>query len=111
MEHAITYVGLDVHKERSRLPRRAGWVRCGRRVRPPVSAATSAMPRSACNACTTGASDHSGSAALMYASRRSRRAVAASTAAIVPPVSLDPVTGLARDQRRSDDDASMSCRC
>jgi hypothetical protein len=29
----------------------------------------------------------------------------------VPPVSLDPVTGLARDQRRSDDDASMSCRC
>src|SRR3954464_1475569 len=162
-----------------------------------VAAATSAMPRSACNACTTGASDHSGSAALMYASRRSRRAVAASTAAIlqhdvmhrllelqsgqpasmdqcpgwpvvvmavaqqeaaqlltgltqaahrrqtrtqeiadslmgriwnpdrgqftgpvqlgevgrVPPVSLDPVTGLARDQRRSDDDASMSCRC
>ena len=29
----------------------------------------------------------------------------------VPPVSLNPVTGLARDQRRSDDDASMACRC
>ena len=28
----------------------------------------------------------------------------------IPPVGLDPVTGLARDQRRSDDDTSVPCR-
>src|ERR1700722_8269182 len=28
----------------------------------------------------------------------------------IPAVGLDPITGLARDQRRSDDDASMSSR-
>jgi hypothetical protein len=41
-----------------------------------------ATPRSACRALTTGAKDQSGSVASMWASSRSRRAVAASTAAI-----------------------------
>jgi hypothetical protein len=27
----------------------------------------------------------------------------------IPPVGLDPITGLARDQRRGDDDASVPC--
>ena len=39
------------------------------------------LSRSACSARTTGASDQSGSAATIWASRRSRRSVAASTAA------------------------------
>jgi hypothetical protein len=46
-----------------------------------VAVATSAKPRSACSAFTTGVSDQSDSAASMWASRRSRRTVAASTAA------------------------------
>ena len=41
-----------------------------------------AIPRSACNARTIGASDQSASAASIWASKRSRRAVAASTAAM-----------------------------
>jgi hypothetical protein len=47
-----------------------------------VAAATRAIPRSACNARTTGASDQSGSAASINASKRSRLAVAASTASM-----------------------------
>ena len=47
-----------------------------------VAAATRAIPRSACRARTTGASDQSGSAASIWVSRRSRRDVAASTAAM-----------------------------
>jgi hypothetical protein len=42
----------------------------------------SAMPRRACSACAIGASDQSGSTAAMWASSRSRRAVAASTVAM-----------------------------
>ena len=47
-----------------------------------VAAATRAMPRSACKARTTGPSGPSASAASMGVSKRPRRAVAASMAAM-----------------------------
>ena len=47
-----------------------------------IAAATIPIPRSACSEATTGARDHSGKAASICASSRSRRAVAASTAAM-----------------------------
>src|SRR5262249_39690921 len=48
-----------------------------------VAALTSAMPRIVCNAATTGASVQSGSIASICAVSRSRRAAAASTAAML----------------------------